>query len=113
MQRALSAILLSLVLVVTSHSAATARGASAAVDQIVICSGAQVVTIFVDADGQPTAATHLCPDCALHLLAALVPPAAAATSLPHGATGVSWPAGLAHEGSAVPNPSARGPPVPA
>ncbi|APX13616.1 hypothetical protein [Tateyamaria omphalii] len=111
MKRALYAIFLSLVLVVTSQSAAMARGSATAVDQIVICSGSTVVTVFVDSDGQPTTAPHLCPDCALHLLAAVIPPAAVATPLFRGTTYVARPAGAAHDGNAVPSPSARAPPV--
>lgn len=57
----------------TSHSAAVARGATQAVDQMVICSGTTVAVVFIDADGQPTTAPHLCPDCALHLFAAVAP----------------------------------------
>lgn len=74
MSRALLSIILSLVLLATSHSAAVARGAPQAIGQMVICSGTSVVTVYVDAQGQPTEAPHLCPDCALHLLAAIVPP---------------------------------------
>ncbi|WP_299610304.1 hypothetical protein [uncultured Tateyamaria sp.] len=74
MLRALLSIALSLVLLITSHSAAMARGAPHAVDQMVICSGTAVTTVYVDADGQPIETPHLCPDCAIHLLTALVPP---------------------------------------
>ncbi|WP_299553788.1 hypothetical protein [uncultured Tateyamaria sp.] len=42
MYRVFASIALSLVLLVTSHSAAMARGAPQAVDQIVICSGTAV-----------------------------------------------------------------------
>ncbi|WP_299621870.1 hypothetical protein [uncultured Tateyamaria sp.] len=73
MMRMLSALLLSLVLAVTSHSAGMARGASTAVDQIVICTGFGATVIHMDADGQPTQAPHLCPDCVVHLLAVDVP----------------------------------------
>lgn len=76
MHRAVLSILLSLVLLVTSHSAAVARGAPHAVDQMVICSGTTVVVVYVDAEGQPITAPHLCPDCALHLLATVSPPGA-------------------------------------
>lgn len=74
MTRALLSILLSLVLVLTSHSAAVARGSNVAVDHFVICAGSVVTVVYVDADGQPTEATHLCPDYALHVLEAVSPP---------------------------------------
>ncbi|MEX0367623.1 MAG: hypothetical protein AB3N22_16250 [Ruegeria sp.] len=84
-------LLLSCVLTLTGYSTATARAAAPAVDQVVICIGAQAVLVHVDADGQPTRAPHLCPDCALHLLgvttshgAAPVPVAFSAVSYPHG-----------------------------
>ena len=73
----LFAFLLGLVLAVTSHSAGMARGASTAVDQIVICTGLDVTVIHLDAEGQPTQAPHLCPDCVVHLLAVDVPTVAA------------------------------------
>lgn len=73
MIRGIVSILLSLVLIATSHSAAIARGAPQAVDQMVICSGTTVIVVFVDADGQPATAPHLCPDCALHLFAVVEP----------------------------------------
>lgn len=74
MLRALASIFLSLVLLFTSHGAAMAHRAPHAVDQMVICVGATAVIVYVDDEGQPVEAPHLCPDCALHLLAALVPP---------------------------------------
>jgi len=74
MLRACLSILLSLMLLVTSHSMAIARGADQAVDRIVICTGTTLSTLYVDAEGQPTAAPHLCPDCALHGPDALLPP---------------------------------------
>lgn len=61
--RSLIAVLLGFLLLVTGHSAAMVRGASAATDQIVICVGATTSVIYTDADGQPTVAPHICPDC--------------------------------------------------
>ena len=69
MMRAVLSCLMSLLLVVTSHSMATARYADPAVDQMVICAGNGTVLIHIDAEGEPTQAPHLCPDCALHVLA--------------------------------------------
>mgnify|MGYP001795356004 CR=1 FL=1 len=64
-------LFLTLALLVTSISAASARGAAPAVDQVVICSGHGVTVLFLDATGEPTQAPHLCPDCVLHLVAPL------------------------------------------
>jgi hypothetical protein len=50
-------------LVLTMQAATTAREADAAVAQIVICTDAGIVTVSVDADGQPVAAPHVCLDC--------------------------------------------------
>ncbi|GGX59992.1 hypothetical protein GCM10007385_31540 [Tateyamaria omphalii] len=73
MFRTIMPIVLSLALLLASLGTAVARGAPQAEDKIVICSGTTVAVIFVDADGQPTTAPHVCPDCALHLFAALAP----------------------------------------
>lgn len=110
MLRVLSSVLLSLVLVVTSHSAAMARGAPHAVDQMVICVGAAAVVVYVDDEGQPVEAPHLCPDCALHLLAALVPqdvvPGVADGTLVR----ILYPTVVHDGGSAWGTASARAPP---
>jgi hypothetical protein len=62
------AILLSLMLGITSQSMAVARGASAATGQMILCTGAGPVAVYTDAQGQPTNAPHLCPDSALNVL---------------------------------------------
>mmetsp|Transcript_32491 Transcript_32491/g.62592 ORF Transcript_32491/g.62592 Transcript_32491/m.62592 type:complete len:81 (+) Transcript_32491:107-349(+) len=74
MIRALLSITLSLVLVLTSHSAGMAKASPAAVDQMVICTGLGTTVIYTDADGRPTTTPHLCPDCVVHLDGAVVPP---------------------------------------
>lgn len=61
-------LVLSLSLVLTGQSMAMARGMSPAADQIVICTGSGPMVMTVDAEGNPTAPSHLCPDCALNLL---------------------------------------------
>ncbi|SLN59071.1 hypothetical protein PEL8287_03184 [Roseovarius litorisediminis] len=67
---------LCLMLAITSHSAAVARGAPGPAGQMVLCTGTGPVTVLVDAQGQPTGAVHICPDYALALFAALDSPAA-------------------------------------
>ncbi|WP_052249470.1 DUF2946 family protein [Tateyamaria sp. ANG-S1] len=111
MTRSFYAILLSLVLVVTSHSAAIARGSATAVDHIVICSGTTVTMVFIDAEGQPTETPHLCPDCVLHLLAAVLPFQDPAAPLLRSATAVAWLSAPARAGAPWRHRSARAPPV--
>ena len=72
--RSVLSILLSLILVVTSHSMALARTADQPQGQMVICSGEDTFVVYIDADGQPLPASHLCPDCALQALPATMPP---------------------------------------
>lgn len=62
------ALVLALVVTLTGHASASAQGARDATGQIVICSGTGPVTLYLDADGQPTKAPHFCPDCVMHLL---------------------------------------------
>lgn len=74
--RPILAICLALVLMVTGQSMAVARGASAATGQMVLCIGSGSITVYTDDEGQPTSAPYICPDCALHLLSAVLPPEA-------------------------------------
>ena len=50
------ALVLALVVTLTGHASASAQGARDATGQIVICSGTGPVTLYLDADGQPTKA---------------------------------------------------------
>jgi hypothetical protein len=68
MVRLISSLALALMLALTSQSMAVARGASAATGQMVLCTGAGPVAVYVDAQGQPTSAPHICPDSALNVL---------------------------------------------
>jgi len=49
----------------TSVTLAVARGAPGPVGIMVICTDAGVQQVPVDADGQPAAPPHVCPDCLL------------------------------------------------
>ena len=73
MMRAFFALFLSLMLALTSHSVAVAKGAPAAVDQMVICTGHGATVVYTDAEGQPTTAPHLCPNCVMHLDEGVLP----------------------------------------
>lgn len=84
--RSYLAIALCLLLVMTTQAMAVMRGASDAVGMVELCSGDDVVTIYVDDTGEPTAAPHICPDCLPLALAGLLPgevTVAARLRLPH------------------------------
>jgi hypothetical protein len=63
----LSALLIALVLI-TGQGGAVARGMAGAVGMAELCAGSSAVMVYIDAQGQPTAPPHLCPDTALSLL---------------------------------------------
>lgn len=62
LRRAL-AVLLVLMLSVTSVTAAVARGQMAGAVDLVICAGGGVATVTLDAAGQPVTRVHHCPVC--------------------------------------------------
>lgn len=59
------AFLLSALFLVTSGAMATVRGQSMMTGQVVICTGAGLKVITVDAENQPASPAHYCPECAL------------------------------------------------
>lgn len=60
---------LALTIAVTSVTMAMARGQTRdAAGVIIICSGAGVVQLQVDREGNPVGPVHICPDCALGAL---------------------------------------------
>ena len=67
MIRVILPFLLVALLAVTSQSMAVARGAAAATGQMVICTGSGTTTVYTDAEGVPTTAPHICPDCIVSL----------------------------------------------
>lgn len=61
---------LALIIALTSVTMALARGQTRdATGTIIICSGAGVVQIQLDAKGNPVGPAHICPDCAVGALA--------------------------------------------
>ncbi|MDU8909950.1 hypothetical protein [Aestuariicoccus sp. MJ-SS9] len=105
----LTGLAMVLALAVTSLQMAVARGQAMPVGQMVICMGQTVVTIMVDAEGQPVESVHLCPDATLFVAEGdlFVPPQPT----------LVWqrvfhrdPA-LAPVPAPPPGPRARGPPV--
>ncbi len=63
------ALALSLTLVLTGSAMAQARTMTSPTGEIVLCTGTGPMVIMVDENGQPTGKPHICPDCALSLLA--------------------------------------------
>ncbi|MCZ0813249.1 MAG: hypothetical protein ACQEVT_10200 [Pseudomonadota bacterium] len=70
--RAYLGIALALVMVLAGQALAVARTAPDAAGQIEICTGSGPVMVMVDANGEPTGATHICPECALALFQAII-----------------------------------------
>lgn len=108
--RSFAGILLAAILAVTSLSVAQARGQAGPAGALVICQGLTVVTVLVDADGQPVKAAHICPDAALALF---VEVGAAAPLVPRSLTWdvIAWPVSDRAQASAwVQAARARGPP---
>lgn len=69
-------LFLAFAVALTAHSAAARQGARDAAWQMVICTGMGPEVIYVDSEGQPVQPPHSCPDCVMHLLDAVAPPAA-------------------------------------
>ena len=67
------AILMVAVLVLTGHSMAIARGMPVAAGLMELCTGTGPVMVAVDAEGNPTGHTHICPEFSLSLLDAVAP----------------------------------------
>ena len=65
--RSITGILLAVVLAATGLSVAHARGQADPAGSMVICRGLTVVTVLVDAEGNPVELPHVCPDAALAL----------------------------------------------
>jgi len=105
------ALLLVAVMVLTSQSMATARGATGPAGQIVLCTGTGPVAVYVDDDGQPVGPPHLCPDCALHLLDVLAAPDIAPAALLAAPRKQRFATSVPHAESRSRRPSARDPPA--
>lgn len=59
------------VLVLTSQVLGSARGQAKIAGMAVLCAGEAVITVQVDADGQPVKIVTICPDMALSLMQGL------------------------------------------
>lgn len=58
-------------LLLTSQAIAAARGQSRIAGTTVLCAGGELITINVDAQGQPVERVVICPDMALNLMSAV------------------------------------------
>lgn len=102
---------LALIVALTSAQMVVARAQAAAVDRIVICSGYGVITVDLDADGNPVGPVHLCPECmAAHGLAILGTPDAVARPVTAAQRVSRPPLTLAHPKTGPQTLRARGPP---
>lgn len=113
--KALRILFLSLLIplfVAGSLGFAQARVQAPVAGQIELCSGAGMVVLSVDADGQPVIDSHLCPDCVVGGHVATPAPALAAPQMPRRVLAPVWPVGQGQGGGcAAPRPMARGPPA--
>ena len=100
-----------LVLALTGYQMAAARAQPVPVGQMVICTGLGLVTVMVDAQGQPTGESHVCPD---GLATLFVAAGAACEPKQPSRLWVSLalrPAQAAGQGRRPPQGRARGPPT--
>lgn len=83
MIRALT-LTLALLIAVTSQQMAMARGVMYdAAGQVVLCTGQGTQTVTVDHSGNPIEVVHICPDCALTLVAAVATQATTQPTVVH------------------------------
>lgn len=109
--RSYLAIALALVLLLTAQSMAVARGAPEVAGQMVLCSGSGPVTVYMDTEGQPTAAPHICPECALSFFGILDPQILVILA-PLQPVAAPWPSQVGWRDILVTlETSARGPPL--
>jgi len=107
---ALRLILALAIALVSVHTAIGRAEASGAWD-VEFCVGAEVITVTLDAKGQPVKRNHTCPDCVLSGLAVL-PDAAAPLPFLNRTRAANAPfASQSLTATALPRPTARGPPA--
>lgn len=72
--RALFRLSLVLILVFSGMALGSARGQMRVAGSVVLCAGAAVTVQMVDINGRPVPVTHICPELALSLMAAVATP---------------------------------------
>lgn len=110
MMRLICALVLSLMLGLTSVTMAVARAQAPAVSQITICSGYGVVTLSVDAEGNPTGGVHHCPLCVLGMGLAVLPVTPGPVRPSTRGEALVWPLVRYNLAQPLRVPQARGPP---
>jgi hypothetical protein len=103
---------LALLIAVTSQQMAMARAVTKdAQGQVILCTGQGPLTVTLDAQGNPIGPVHICPDCALTLMAYNDVPIAVKTPVVHIQTIAQTPVSTRQIG-VIPIPTkARDPPV--
>lgn len=91
MTRGLLSIVLILSLGLSSLGFGMARGQAPTAGKMVICTGNGIVTISIDADGNPVESHTLCPDAALSFWAAVTAPPLAAAPVQLASARLDWP----------------------
>ncbi len=111
MLRLLNLLFLTLTLVFTSVAVAFAHGqrTDQGVD-LVICSGAELITITIGPDGVPIKKIQVCPD-AVSVFSANFTPLTLPRCSSRVVARLSGPRGLWQQGQKPVSPSARGPPL--
>ncbi len=75
---------LALLIAVTSQQMAMARGLTKdARGQVILCTGQGPTVVTLNAQGEPIGPVHICPDCALTLMAYVDAPIAVETRVVH------------------------------
>lgn len=105
-------VLLALVIAVAAVHVGAIRGQAKAAGSIVLCTGTGPVSVAVDADGQPVGPVHVCPDCAMSLLAAADAPAVAVERVAMTRRVSFQGTHVAGASRGLVGPRARGPPRP-
>lgn len=104
-------LILAIVLGLTSVTMAVARSEMLGSTETVICAGYGVVSLTLDAEGNPTGPAHHCPDCLTGAATALWPtPSAQPVRPATRAAALRWPADVTGIAASTPAPLARGPP---
>lgn len=102
-----------LILVASGISLGAARGQLRVAGAVVLCTGSAVQVQLIDERGQPVNRTHVCPDMALSLMAAVAQPAAEAGLRQGGVRHLDpAPAPVLAPGRHLAGTRARGPPLP-
>ena len=105
------ALVLSLTLVLTGNAMAQARTMTSPTGEIVLCTGTGPIVVTVDENGQPTGKPHICPDCALSLLAGFTNPLATPEHVLTGGERLSYTHVSVPPRLRILRASARGPPT--